>query len=251
MRILQRPIVRILAVMVAMAGSGIGGVAYASHQFNDVSSGSFFHEEIAAIVDAGCATGFGNEFRPADNATRGQFSFWLNNCGGRVAASTGPDAVFIDSSPIEVDVDSVPLTVGGTGTQIAHLHASVTVFVNNTQSAICSNAPFCGVRFWWEADGLRTNPSAMIYRMDTDRDTDVVSVDAVVTAIGGVTHTYTLVAEGFGLNDEPTGTRIGMQDAQLVATVYPFGGAGEGGVIGPSANSPTQGESGPDASGEG
>ena len=66
--------------------TAIATTALANHQFSDVATGSFFHDEIAAIFDAGCAGGFADStFRPNSATTRGQFTYWLNNCGGRVA----------------------------------------------------------------------------------------------------------------------------------------------------------------------
>jgi hypothetical protein len=84
----MRRLVAVVAVT-ALVASGVG-VALASHQFRDVGSGNFFHDEIAAIVDGGCATGFNdNTFKPADPATRGQFAYWTSNCGARVAHKSG------------------------------------------------------------------------------------------------------------------------------------------------------------------
>jgi hypothetical protein len=86
---------------------------WADHQFNDVPDPSFFHESVTAIGDAGCALGFpGGGFQPNANATRGQFAFWLNNCGGRVEFNESSNALtgtFTDYSP-------VTMTGGATGT---------------------------------------------------------------------------------------------------------------------------------------
>jgi hypothetical protein len=61
------------------------GAGWANHEFTDVPDPSFFHESVTAIGDAGCALGFPDgRFQPNVGATRGQFAFWLNNCGGRV-----------------------------------------------------------------------------------------------------------------------------------------------------------------------
>ena len=62
----------------------------ASHQFSDVGNGNFFHESIGAIGSAGCASGFNDgTFRPNSNPTRGQFAYWTNNCGSRIAYDRG------------------------------------------------------------------------------------------------------------------------------------------------------------------
>lgn len=79
---------RLVAVPVALAlaaTAGAGG-AWANDQFTDTNDGSFFHDSIGNIVAGGCATGFNDDtFRADTNPTRGQFAFWVSNCGGRVS----------------------------------------------------------------------------------------------------------------------------------------------------------------------
>ena len=74
--------------LVAALVASVSTVTLASHQFDDARDGTFFHEAIGNIVAAGCAVGFNDDtFRPANNTTRGQFAFWMSNCGGRVGHS--------------------------------------------------------------------------------------------------------------------------------------------------------------------
>jgi hypothetical protein len=76
----------LLAFALGAVGALLGGltVAWADHQFSDVPDSHSFHEQIGSVVDAGCATGFNDgTFRPGNSPTRGQFAYWMNNCGGR------------------------------------------------------------------------------------------------------------------------------------------------------------------------
>lgn len=105
------------SVVAISALTATATTAVANHQFNDVPQSSFFHEEIAAIFDAGCASGFGDgSFRPGDPTTRGQFTFWLNNCGGRVAFGSAGVKVLTgntESTLAEADITSGALPTGG------------------------------------------------------------------------------------------------------------------------------------------
>jgi hypothetical protein len=86
-----------LTAVVALTVS-LTGTALANHQFTDVADDAFFADSIEAISSAGCATGFDDgTFRTRDSITRGQFAFWLTNCGGRVERDEGPNVLDTDN----------------------------------------------------------------------------------------------------------------------------------------------------------
>lgn len=109
---------RLLAVPIALALAAVAGAggAWAAHQFDDVPDGFFFHEAIGNIVAGGCATGFGDDtFRPADNASRGQFAFWMNNCGGRVAFDSETVQLNADTTTTNEQQPRVKIEAGAAG----------------------------------------------------------------------------------------------------------------------------------------
>ncbi|MEL7209150.1 MAG: S-layer homology domain-containing protein, partial [Actinomycetota bacterium] len=54
--------------------------ADANHRFNDVATGTFFHDSTAWLKDNGIADGFPDgSFRSGDNINRGQASYWFSN----------------------------------------------------------------------------------------------------------------------------------------------------------------------------
>jgi hypothetical protein len=94
----RRNVLLVFAIGALGAVFGGAAVVWADHQFSDVPDGHSFHEQIGALVDAGCATGFNDgTFRPGTSPTRGQFAYWLNNCGGR-AQYGGSNASFLDDA---------------------------------------------------------------------------------------------------------------------------------------------------------
>lgn len=109
---------RLIAIPVALAlaaAAGAGG-AWASHQFTDVNDGSFFHDAIGNIVAGGCATGFNDEtFRAGTNATRGQFAFWMSNCGGRVSSDSASATLAPGESTSSGDRAVVEIEAGAAG----------------------------------------------------------------------------------------------------------------------------------------
>ncbi|MEL7210321.1 MAG: S-layer homology domain-containing protein [Actinomycetota bacterium] len=104
----------VFALIAGMIGS-FGGMAFASHQFNDVDNGNFFHDNVSAIKEAGCAGGFNdNTFRTNDAVNRGQFTLWFQNCLPRVARSSSMAATTFPAAgntPTVLLTDTI--TIGG------------------------------------------------------------------------------------------------------------------------------------------
>lgn len=70
-----------LAVIVALA-LALPGIALASHQFGDVPNSNPFHNDIAAIADAGVTGGCGGgNYCPKANVTREQMAAFMNRLG--------------------------------------------------------------------------------------------------------------------------------------------------------------------------
>jgi hypothetical protein len=112
----SQPRLRIGIVALAMVTGILGGaigVAFASHQFPDVPDTQPHHDNINALVDAGCATGFNNgTYRPGDPVTRGQVARQVVQCGTRV----GQDTTSANDPADGVNtIAALPLTPGGSG----------------------------------------------------------------------------------------------------------------------------------------
>ena len=90
----SRPILLTIAVTVLLALPA--GVVLASHNFDDVPTGSSIHDDVEALVGAGVTTGCGGgNYCPNASVTRGQMAQFLN----RLGALDGQDPV--------VDADTV------------------------------------------------------------------------------------------------------------------------------------------------
>jgi hypothetical protein len=92
--------------------AGLGGAAYASHQFSDVSNGHPFHEEIAAIADAGITTGFEDgTYRPSQPVSRGAMAAFMSRGFSRVVTATSSETM---TSNVVVPIVSVEIEPPGT-----------------------------------------------------------------------------------------------------------------------------------------
>jgi hypothetical protein len=112
----------LLTFAIGILGALVGGatVVWADHQFSDVADGHAFHDQIGAVVDAGCATGFDDgTFRPGTSPTRGQFAYWLNNCGGRAAYGATNASFLNDSNHVRSGLAEARLNVGAQGDGLA------------------------------------------------------------------------------------------------------------------------------------
>jgi hypothetical protein len=204
-------------VVATSALTAAATTAIANHQFSDVATSSFFHEEIAAIFDAGCASGFKDgTFGPADPTTRGQFTFWLNNCGGRVAfASDGarPLSTGTETSLGQADMTAGALPTGG----------GFVVALASVQASTTGCGAGCVVEFRLRRDGvngpiLETLP----IRLGEEGQTGA-SVQTVFPVNGGSDTTVALSAV------RTSGTDTVVVDGSVTLLYVPFAGDGTGG----------------------
>jgi S-layer homology domain len=106
-----RLLIAATAMVAALVGS-VAGIAFANHQFPDVPDSQPHHDNINALVNAGCATGFEDgTYRPGDPVTRGQVARQVTQCGTRIAEAEASGAIADDNS--ELDVGTVAIRAGG------------------------------------------------------------------------------------------------------------------------------------------
>lgn len=134
----------VLALVAGMVGS-FGGMAYANHQFSDVAPGSFFHDNVAAIKDAGCAGGYNDgTFQTSQAVTRGQFTLWFQNCLPRVShvKSTSPLS-FPAAGPTPTVLLTDTITTGGFPgeTQFVRITGNVDVRPTDNTFGSCGGSP--------------------------------------------------------------------------------------------------------------
>jgi hypothetical protein len=214
--------------VVALVAALVGGaaVAWADHQWSDVPTGSFFHDSIGAITDAGCAVGYGDgTFQPDRATTRGQFTYWLNNCGGRLAYDQGTDN-FSVSDADAASVATASLTSGAKGTGTANVLAIATISVGTSGDQQST----------WTLDRSTGGGSVTA-------DQATVSVVTPGGATTDPTDTLTLMAAevvpaGSTVTFSVSGTRVsGVPlaniEVDLAVTSYPFDGTGEAGPTPP------------------
>jgi hypothetical protein len=72
-------VVAFLVAITALATGAFVRTAQASHQFSDVGTNTFFHDEINWLVGTGIANGFGSTFKPTENIKRQQAALWFKN----------------------------------------------------------------------------------------------------------------------------------------------------------------------------
>lgn len=121
---------------------GTGSAVFANHQFPDVATGSFFHESVSAMYDAGCYSGIDGQFKPKDNPTRGQFAYWLYNCSSR--SGTSASGFFVALGPAGGDPQAllpgpVAVTSGGLDDRGAFASLDLT---SAAFSASCDNCEY-------------------------------------------------------------------------------------------------------------
>ena len=134
------------------------GRADASHKFNDIATGTFFHEPTAWLADNGIADGFpGGSFKPNDNITRGQAAYWFNNYNSTISTHSSSVDPSLNSSfthAATCPVGKRPVAGGGTTDVDAYLH-------------ITSSRPL-GLDSWqviWTATDLNTFADPALVRV--------------------------------------------------------------------------------------
>jgi len=215
----RRAWIGLVATVVATSAiTATATTAVANHRFSDIPPGSFFHDEIAAIYDGGCAGGFPDgSFRSGDPATRGQFALWLNNCGGRVAfANDGSRSL---TSSTEQDLATASVTAGAMPTGGGFIVAF---------GSMAASSPGCTTNCVTE---LR------LYRDGNSSPTETVAVAVGEDAPGsGSLQTVLPVDGGSGTTMRLAGVRTVGEDpvtveGSLTLLYVPFAGDGTGGGL--------------------
>lgn len=210
--------------VVAMVAALVGGsaVAWADHQWGDVPTGSFFHDSIGAITDAGCAVGYADStFRPKAEANRGQFAYWMNNCGGRLAFGEGIDNFSVPDAAAD-DVATAAMTSGAQDPGNSLVVAVATIQVDTSgdqQSTWTLDRSANGGGKATLDDGtvsVVTPAGATLNPSDT--------ITLMASEPMGAGDTYTFTVSGVRVNGVP----LANIDVELAVTTYPFDGNGEG-----------------------
>jgi hypothetical protein len=133
----------------ALVGAAVAAVvlstattAVANHVFPDVSEDDWFHDGVANVAGAGCATGYPDgTFGPRDKANRGQFAAWMNRCAGRVTRERTGTVTISTSGPAAAQyTNSVSLVSGaaaGANTVGGFVELHGTVVARTTGGANC------------------------------------------------------------------------------------------------------------------
>ena len=117
--VLAAAFIALLALSATALGVALTGRADANHKFNDIATGTFFHQPTAWLADNNIADGYPDgTFKPNNNITRGQASYWLanyNNSITRHEASSNPAAGTTFAQNVFCPTGKRPLG-GGAGT---------------------------------------------------------------------------------------------------------------------------------------
>jgi hypothetical protein len=138
---IHRPARRTAALALAALLILVPGVALASHQFTDVPNSNVFHDDIAAMAEAGITAGLGDGgYHPADPVTRQAMAAFLHRGLGRVglAINEAPmsNAVVVpigEDSSDWVSIRQITMTVPGAANafspaQLVYLRGHVEFF---------------------------------------------------------------------------------------------------------------------------
>jgi hypothetical protein len=215
-------VVAIVSVVTVMSAAvGIGGAAWASHQFSDVGDDHPFHDEIGMVVDSCVAAGFPDDtFRPTNSVSRQAMAAMLSRGLGQVEVADGATAMLPGN---DTGTITAPLTLASVDVAIPNLDGC-TQYVEVTGRASVDipglkldkcNAARCSVFLdLYEGASLLGTAEGVL---SGDFDVDVMTVNAVVPADGG-THTYTLAARTW-LMKANAGS---AHDIRLIAETHPF-----------------------------
>ena len=210
--------VLVATVVATSAITATATTAVANHQFSDIPTGSFFHDEIAAIYDGGCAGGFGDgTFRSGNPATRGQFALWLSNCGGRVAfANDGSRSL---ASSTEQGLATAAVTAGAMPTG-----GGFVVAFGSVAAASPGCAATCVVEFRLYRDGNSSPTQTVAVAVGEDAPGSG-SLQTVLPVDGGSNTTMRLAGARTAGGDPVT------VEGSLTLLYVPFAGDGTGGGL--------------------
>jgi hypothetical protein len=220
-------------------------VAWASHVFGDVPTGSAHHDDVTRIANAGITAGCNPPantlYCPDQAVRRDQMASFLTRSAGRVAATkslyfSGTVPVAGQGSFTDHTVGSVTIAVPGASgkTQFVALHGKLGLVTNSAFATYCT----AGACTWRIKLVDTANPSVVlddaIWRPRDDLDASTLSVHAVVAAPSGTTRTYAMNVWYEGTIATGSFTKY---DFSLVAQTFPFGSGG-GSALGVAAAEP-------------
>ncbi len=187
----------------------------ASHDFDDVPTGHPFHNDIAAVADAGVTGGCGDgsNYCPSSFVTRGQMAAFLNRLGAlgptkppvvNAAKLDGYDSgelnvlgiarsdVTTALSTTPTDTTLVSVTIDAPGPGLVEVRGNLTVF---TQDADCGN---CEVASWLTDTSLVPFGRQGTTVDSVDGHVGQTSQQWIFEVSGAGSHTYHLRATKFG-----------------------------------------------------
>jgi hypothetical protein len=215
--------VAVVALLASVIGAG--GVALASHQFDDVGDSNPFHDQISAIADAGITTGFDDGgYHPNDGVSRQAMAAFMARGFGRAGfdedVDTSPsngaafNGAFTAIAPGAAD-DS-----GGSGYVVVNATATLTVPVGEcpcTISAVARDATFAD-----EAGVPSTSMSDGVSVAGDNQQS--VAVTGRFPLPEGAAHSFTIRITVL-VDGVTTAARV---DSNLTATYVPFDETGNG-----------------------
>jgi S-layer family protein len=144
---LRRPARRSVALLLGVLLLAVPAVALAGHQFNDVPNGHPFHDQIAAIAEAGITAGFPDGgYHPGDPVTRQAMAAFMQRGLGRVGLAIGEAPMTATVSvaagsafALAVPVRQLTITVPGASSafgpqQLVHLQGRVAFYTSMSDS---------------------------------------------------------------------------------------------------------------------
>ena len=215
----------LLVFAIGALGSLLGGAAavWADHQFSDVPDGHAFHDEIGSVVDAGCATGFNDgTFRPGSSPTRGQFAYWLNNCGGRAQYGGSLSSFLNDANDVRSGLAPARMNSGAQGGGVSIVVVMGTGSINTSADGsvewtLVSDDGTTSEELTSANDTIYSPPGATI-----NPGSSVTLVSAVEVPAGEFRDFSMTVTRADGIP-------LANIRADLVAMSFPFNGAGGAG----------------------
>lgn len=210
-----------LATSLVVAAIAVPSGVWAADSFSDVPTTNPFHDDIAAVAEAGVTSGFPDgTFRPSNTVTRQAMAAFVHRAAGRVAQG-GSQATLNGVTPTEIGVATVDAGAFGSGTGFVQLLGTAYAYVDNA-----ADAATCPCTVQLDLYSAKTRLATSYLQLGSTLDTRDVSLDAgsiqaVTPLAAGATRTYQLVARLFS----PGSTDVGIT-GHLTATYVPFSGHG-------------------------
>jgi hypothetical protein len=219
----RRPgLIAIATVALLAAIVGGGGVAFASHDFDDVSDANVFHDQISAIATAGITTGFDDGgYHPSATVSRQAMAAFMARGFGRSGFDDGTVPSAADNT--ENNVAQVTITSGAAAGTGGYVVLTGTI----GGSFIASDCP-CSVRSELldvtpnddqaaSLSSIGNNPTFITATFGSTTSTYRFAIPA------NTTRTYRLNGSSF-----TTGASTGSLSGELTAVYVPFDQTGNG-----------------------